>query len=78
MRYFADAIIGNCIRGDQSPLIFRVLKSPGDLVPIGVAREVEKVAQDEIAWSIRIRGVVVPGRFVVVDGEFVPIDLSVH
>jgi hypothetical protein len=77
MQYFTDAIIEKCIRWGQSPFLIGVFGSPNDHMPIGVAREIGGSDTNTPAWSIRVRGVAVPGRFVVVDGEFKAVEPGV-
>ena len=74
MQYFADAIVDKCIRWGQSPLLVGVLESPKDHIPIGIAREIGSGETNTPVWSITIRGVTMPGRFVIIDGEFMQIE----
>ena len=47
-----------------------VLRDPGDLAPIGTARRVEQTAGGIAVWELVIGYTKVPGRWIVLGGEF--------
>ena len=70
MQYYTDASRAgrSCfhkLRWDIS-----VTESPDNPSPIGRASESGKTSDGQAAWSLEVNGAAVPGRFVVVDGQF--------
>jgi hypothetical protein len=49
-----------------------VLQSPDDRTPIGMALAVGRDDDEVEVWELTVRGVELPGRWVVVDRQFVP------
>jgi hypothetical protein len=73
MWYFASAgpALGLLMFGSVRNAI-SVLEAPGDAVPVGTAICVSSDAAGVAAWRLVIRGVELPGRWIVVDREFRP------
>jgi hypothetical protein len=73
MSYFAN--IGprfGPIMGRQRLVAIAVLQAPDDLTPIGVALAIGRADDEVEVWELTVRGVELPGLWVVVDREFRP------
>jgi hypothetical protein len=71
-RYFAQVDAPGPFRHGQLKGPVGVLGSPDDPKPIGDARDSGSFEDGQAAWSLIIRGIAVPGRWIIVDREFLP------
>jgi hypothetical protein len=71
MRYYTNAgpKSGPLLWADEHDPI-DVLLAPGDHTPIGTARPAVSTEGGIVIWQIVIRGVVMPGRWIVLGREF--------
>ena len=70
MRYFTSISTKGKVRFGKFPFAISVLESPDNHVPIGMASSVTATDGGLAIWRLTIGNVQVPGRFVVIDGEF--------
>jgi hypothetical protein len=71
MSYFTSISTKGNVRYGEFPFAISVLESPDNHTPIGMASSVTATDGGLAIWRLTIGNVRVPGRFVVVDGEFV-------
>jgi hypothetical protein len=71
MEYFTNASTKGKVRYGKFPFAISVLESPGNHLPIGMAFSATVTDAGLAVWRLTVRGAKVPGRFVVIDGEFV-------
>jgi hypothetical protein len=71
MEYFTNASTNGKVRYGKFPFAISVLESPGNHLPIGMAFSATATDAGLAVWRLTVRGAKVPGRFVVIDGEFV-------
>ncbi len=69
-QYYAQILAGGAIRSGQIGARVLVLGSPDNPTPIGTAYEIGSDDQGLAEWTLNVRNVPVPGRFVIVDREF--------
>ena len=60
-------------RSAPFPFAISVIESPEAYVPIGMAFSATATDAGLAIWRLTVRHVRVPGRFVIIDGEFVQI-----
>jgi hypothetical protein len=70
IRYYTDAF-------GKGPVKYRyvigsigVLESPDKFMPIGLANCVTRDENGLGGWTLTVRGDAIPGRWIIVDGEF--------
>ena len=71
-RYFASITAAGPVKYGQLPGLIGVLESPDRFTPVG---EASCVAWDEdgiAIWLLRIGGQPIPGRWIIVNREFLP------
>jgi hypothetical protein len=61
----------------QLPRVISVLDSSDRHCVVGVATEVDRTHDGLAVWRLTVRGADVPGRFVIIDGEFIQIGNAV-
>ena len=61
------------IRGGGTPFTIGVYQARATLKQVGIAFYVGRSARAVAEWSLEVRGVGVPGTFVVNDGRFEPL-----
>jgi hypothetical protein len=69
--YYTTATTTGTVRYNRFSFSIGVNLSPNDHTPIGSAFQVGRTDRGYALWALKVRGVDVPGRFVVVDGVFV-------
>ena len=72
-RYFTNISTKGKVRYGKFPFAISVLESPDNYVPIGMAFSATATDAGLAIWRLTVRHVRVPGRFVIIDGEFVQI-----
>jgi hypothetical protein len=73
MSYFTKISTKGRIRYGTFPFAISVVESPDSDVPIGMAFETRSTDTGLAIWRLTVRNAKVPGRFVVINGEFVPL-----
>ncbi len=73
-QYFTNASRSGRVRFGEFHLPIAVLSSSTSHLPIGVATPAGQTARGIAKWLLRVHGAIVPGLFVVIDGEFVPVE----
>ena len=74
--YFAHITAAGPVRYGQFPLAIGVLEAPDKFMPISMAFEVGWTDDRLGVWRISAHGAEVPGRFVIVDRQFEPVDVT--
>jgi hypothetical protein len=69
--YYTNASTSGSVRGGELPSSIVILESPDDQMPIGIANQVCRNDHGQAVWVLRVHRADVPGRFVIVDGQFV-------
>ena len=73
-RYFAHISAAGPVRYRQVPGAIGVLDDPKNSMPIGMAM-CKGWDRDGLAvWRLTVRGADVPGRWIIVDREFQPVE----
>jgi hypothetical protein len=70
-RYYTNISTKGKVRYGKFPFAITVLDSPDDFRPIGMAVSLTSTDAGLAVWRLTIQGWEVPGRFVIVDDEFV-------
>jgi hypothetical protein len=52
-------------------------ESDGYLMPVGQAKQVGRTADGLAMWKLTVKGAHLPGRFVIVDGALVEVELGI-
>ena len=73
--FFADIAIQGRIRSGEYPFVVGVLDGPRGM-PRGIAVEVGQTSDGFATWKLKVGGSDVPGRFVIDDGRFVPVEFD--
>jgi hypothetical protein len=73
-RHFAHIRGTGPIRYGQLPSSIGVLDAPDHLMPIGTAYEAGWTESGLAIWRLTVRGADLPGRWVIVDREFRPLE----
>ena len=74
MEYFTNASASGPIRYGQLPGSIGVLEALDKPMPIGMASAIGRTEGGLAVWSLNVDGADVPGRWVIVDGRFVPVE----
>jgi hypothetical protein len=72
--YFTNISASWPVRYDQLPGSIGVLEALDKPMPIGMASTIGWTEGDLAIWSLRVHGADVPGRWVIVDRRFVPVE----
>jgi hypothetical protein len=72
--YCADEMTVGRVRSGEYPFAVRVLRGSRASIPIGIAFEVGITADGLAVWRLKVAGERVPGRFIIEDGVFVPVE----
>jgi hypothetical protein len=72
--YFTNASASGPIRYGQLPGSIGVLEALDKPMPIGIASEIGRTEGGLAVWGLAIDGADVPGRWVIIDRQFVAID----
>jgi hypothetical protein len=72
-RYFTNTCTKGKVRYGKFPFAISVIDSTEDYVRIGMAVSLTSTDAGLAVWRLSIQEAEVPGRFVIVDGEFVKI-----
>ena len=73
-RYYANESTVGRARSGEYPFAIEVLVASDDSRPRGIAFEIGSTADGLAVWRLKIGGEDVPGRFIVVDGRFDPVE----
>ena len=74
MEYFTNASGPGPVRYGQLPGSIGVLEAPDKPMPIGMASAIGRTEGGLAVWSLNVDGADVPGRWVIIDGRFVPVE----
>ena len=74
MEYFTNASGPGPVRYGQLPGSIGVLEAPDKPMPIGMALQIGRTEGGLAVWQLTIDGADVPGRWVIVDREFRPVE----
>jgi hypothetical protein len=69
--YYTTATTTGTVRYNRFSFSIGVNPSPNEQTPIGSAFQVGRTDRGWALWALKVRGVEVPGRYIVVDGVFV-------
>lgn len=72
MRYYASISIRGTVKYGQLPGSIGVHDSPDSSMPVGMASGKWRDDRGNALWSLQIGKHEIPGRWVIVDGEFRP------
>jgi hypothetical protein len=72
--YFTDAITTGTVRSGEYPFAIGVLPESDARIPIGIAFEVGITENGFAVWRLKVAGEQVPGRFIIENGLFVPVE----
>jgi hypothetical protein len=72
--YFTNASGPGRVRYSQRPGSIGVLEALDEPMPIGMASEIGRTEGGLAVWSLHFQGADVPGRWVIVDQLFVPVE----
>jgi hypothetical protein len=70
-RYFTNISTTGKVRYGKFPFAISVLESPDNYIPIGMADSVTATDAGLAVWHLVVQEAEVPGRFVIINGEFV-------
>src|SRR5262249_35715235 len=73
-RYFAHITAAGPVRSDQVPFAIGRHDAPHNFMPIGMAWGTGRAEEGLERWKLGVHGVEVPGRWVIVDREFRPVE----
>ena len=74
MEYFTNASGPGPVRYGQLPGSIGVLETLDKPMPIGIASAIGRTEGGLAVWSLNVDGADVPGRWVIIDGRFVPVE----
>jgi hypothetical protein len=69
--YFTNIISKGAVLHNRSRFAIEVKRSPDDSTPIGLAFQVAQNTEGLALWRLRVHGIDLSGRFIVVEGGFV-------
>jgi hypothetical protein len=72
MESFTNASASGPVRYGQLPGSIGVLEALDKPMPIGMASQIGRTEGGLAVWSLNVDGAEVPGRWVIIDGRFVP------
>jgi hypothetical protein len=72
--FFTKASKSGSVGYGQLPTEIVVFQARDNPVAVGIATEVGRIEHEMAVWSLRVRQVHVPGRFVINDGYFVRVE----
>ena len=72
--YFTNASASGPVRYGQLPGSIGVLEALDKPMPIGMASAIGRTEGGLAVWSLNVDGADVPGRWVIIDGRFVPVE----
>jgi hypothetical protein len=72
MEYFTNTSAAGPVRYGQLPGSIGVLEALDKPMPIGMASAIGRTEGGLAVWQLTIDGAGVPGRWVIIDGRFVP------
>jgi hypothetical protein len=70
-RYFTNISTTGKVRYGKFPFAISVLESSDNYIPIGMADSVTATDAGLAVWHLVVQETEVPGRFVIINGEFV-------
>jgi len=76
MTYFTDASTKGRVFFTQLPWVIGIIEAPDKRLLIGTAMRRGWTNDGLASWSLKVRGADVPGRFIIEDGRFVPIEAA--
>jgi hypothetical protein len=78
MAYFADVSVEGRALWRQLPSVIGVIESREKQALIRTASERGRTDDGGAVWVLKIRGIEIPGHFVIVDGAFIEIEPTGH
>jgi hypothetical protein len=73
-RYFAQISAAGPVRYGQLPGSIGVLEALDKPMPIGIASQIGRTEGGLAVWGLNVHGADVPGRWVILDRRFVPVE----
>jgi hypothetical protein len=74
MTYFTDASRKGRVFFTQLPWVIGIIEAPDNRMAIGTAMRRGWTDDGLASWSLKVRGADVPGRFIIIDGQFVEVE----
>jgi hypothetical protein len=74
MTYFTDASTKGRVFFTQLPWVIGIIEEPNTRLLIGTAMRRGWTDDGLASWSLKVRGADVPGRFIIMDGQFVEVE----
>jgi len=72
--FYPSTLIQGRVRSGEYPFAVGVLEAPDNAMPRGIALEVGRTADGLAKWKLKVSGCELPGRFIIEDGRFVPVE----
>jgi hypothetical protein len=72
--YYANEMTVGRVRSGEYPFEIGVLPASHASVPIGIAVEIGITVDGQAVWRLKVGGERVPGRFVIEEGQFIPVE----
>jgi hypothetical protein len=73
-QYYTSALSRVRVHLGQVPFAVGVFESPDHARQIGIAMVGGRTGDGLVQWCLEVRGIPVPGAFVIVDGAFVQVE----
>jgi hypothetical protein len=73
--YFTDASTKGRVFFTQLPWVIGIIEAPDKPLLIGTAMRRGWTDDGLASWSLKVRGADVPGRYVIIDGAFVEVEV---
>ena len=74
MEYFTNASGPGPVRSGRLPGSIGVLEALDKPMPIGIASELGRTEGGLAVWGLNVQGADVPGRWLIIDRRFVPVE----
>lgn len=74
MDFYANAATKGVVSRHELPSLIGIFDSADKSTQIGIASMICWTENGSAVWSLEVRGVAVPGRFVIVNGRFVSLE----
>ena len=74
MEYFTNTSAAGPVRYGQLPGSIGVLEALDKPMPIGMASAIGRCKGGLAVWGLNVHGADVPGRWVIIDGRFAPVE----
>jgi hypothetical protein len=74
MEYFTNASGPGPVRYGRLPGSIGILEALDKPMPIGIASEIGRTERGLAVWQLAIDGADVPGRWIIIDRRYVPVE----